>query len=40
MLGREDHGFVDISAMALNATIRELTLADPEACFRDQNDVA
>jgi hypothetical protein len=33
MLGRVDHGFVDISAMALNAAIRGSILADPDACF-------
>ena len=33
MLGRDDHGFVDISAMALNAAISGSILADPEACL-------
>jgi hypothetical protein len=33
MLGRDDQGFVEINAMALNAAIREAILADPEACF-------
>jgi hypothetical protein len=30
MLGRDDHGFVDINAMALNATISGPILADPD----------
>jgi hypothetical protein len=33
MLGRVDHGFVDISAIALNAAINGSILALPEACF-------
>ena len=33
MLGRADQGFVDISAMALNAAISGSILAEPEACF-------
>jgi hypothetical protein len=33
MLGRADQGFVDISAMAFNAAIKESVLAEPEACF-------
>ena len=33
MLGRDDHGLVDINAMALNAAIKGSILADPEACF-------
>jgi hypothetical protein len=33
MLGRAAQGFVDINAMALNAAIGGLVLADPEACF-------
>jgi hypothetical protein len=33
MLGRDDHGFVDIKAMALNAAIRGSIFADPEAGF-------
>jgi len=33
MLGLDDHGFVDISAMALNAAISGSIFADPEACF-------
>jgi hypothetical protein len=33
MLGRVDHGFVDINAMALNAAISGSIFADPEACF-------
>jgi hypothetical protein len=33
MLGREDQGFVDISAMALNAAIGGSILADPDGCF-------
>ena len=32
-LGRVDPGFVDISAMALNAAISGSILADPEACL-------
>jgi hypothetical protein len=31
MLGRADHGFVDINAMALNAAISGSILAEPEA---------
>jgi hypothetical protein len=31
MLGRDDHGFVDISAIALNAAISESILGGPEA---------
>lgn len=33
ILGLEDHGFVDISAMALNAAIRGSILTDPDACL-------
>jgi hypothetical protein len=33
MLGRADHGFVDIKAMALNAAISGSILALPDACF-------
>ena len=33
MLGRVDQGFVDISAMALNAAISGSIFAEPEACF-------
>jgi hypothetical protein len=33
MLGRANHGFVDISAIALNAAISGSILADPDACF-------
>jgi hypothetical protein len=33
MLGRNDHGFVDISAMALNAAISGSILAVPDASF-------
>ena len=33
MLGREDQGFVDINAMALNAAISGSILADPDGCF-------
>ena len=33
MLGREDQGFVDINAMALNAAISGSILAEPDACF-------
>jgi hypothetical protein len=33
MLGRDDQGFVDINAIALNAAISGSILADPEACF-------
>jgi hypothetical protein len=33
MLGREDHGFVDISAIALNAAIRGSIFALSDACF-------
>jgi len=33
MLGRVDHGFVDIEAMALNAAISGSILAEPDACF-------
>jgi len=33
MLGRADQGFVDISAIALNAGIRGSIFALPEACF-------
>jgi hypothetical protein len=33
VLGCDDQGFVDISAMALNAAISESILADPEAYF-------
>ena len=33
MLGRDDHGFVDMSAIALNAAIRGSIFADPDACF-------
>src|SRR5262245_5053666 len=33
MLGREDHGFVEIRAIALNAAISGSILAEPEACF-------
>jgi hypothetical protein len=31
MLGRDDHGFVDISAMALNAAIKRSIFALPDA---------
>jgi hypothetical protein len=33
MLGRVDHEFVDISAIALNAAISGSILAEPEACL-------
>jgi hypothetical protein len=33
MLGCDDHGFVDINAMALNAAISGSIWAEPEACF-------
>jgi len=33
MPGRDDHGFVDISATALNAAISGSILAVPEACL-------
>jgi hypothetical protein len=33
MLGREDQGFVDINAMALNAAISGSILALPDACL-------
>ena len=33
MLGRDDQGFVDISATALKAAINGSILAEPEACF-------
>ena len=33
MPGRDDHGFVDISATALNTAIRGSILADPDACL-------
>ena len=33
MLGRDDQGFVDIKAMALNAAISGSILADPDAFF-------
>jgi hypothetical protein len=33
MLGRSDHGLVDINAMALNAAISGSILADPDGCF-------
>ena len=33
MLGCDDHGFVDINAMALNAAINGSILALPDACF-------
>ena len=33
MLGRDDHGLVDINAIALNAAISGSIFADPEACF-------
>lgn len=33
MLGRDDHGFVDINATALNAAINRSILADPDACL-------
>jgi hypothetical protein len=33
MLGRDDHGFVDINATALNATISGSIFADPDACL-------
>jgi hypothetical protein len=33
MPGRDDHGFVDISATALNAAINGSILVDPETCF-------
>jgi hypothetical protein len=33
MLGRDDQGFVDISAMALNGCHQGIILAEPEACF-------
>jgi hypothetical protein len=33
MLGRADHGFVDINAMALNAAISGSILAVPDACL-------
>jgi hypothetical protein len=32
MLGRGDHGFVDIGVIVLTAAIRRPILADPEAC--------
>jgi len=33
VLGRVDHEFMDISAMALNAAISGSILAEPEACM-------
>jgi hypothetical protein len=33
MLGCADHGFLDISAMALKAAIRGMIFAEPEACL-------
>jgi hypothetical protein len=33
MLGRDDHGFVDISVTALNAAMSGSILAGPEAYF-------
>ena len=33
MLCRDDQGFVDINAIALNAAINGSILADPEACL-------
>ena len=33
MLGRSDHGLVDINAMALNAAISGSILADPDGRF-------
>ena len=33
MLGRDDQGFVDIKAIALNAAMSGSILADREACF-------
>jgi hypothetical protein len=33
MLGRADHGFVDINVMALNAAISRSIFAVPDACF-------
>jgi hypothetical protein len=33
MLGRDHHGFVDISATALNAAISASILVDHEDCF-------
>jgi len=33
VLGRVDQGLVDISAIALNATIKGSIIADPDACF-------
>jgi len=33
VIGRDDQGFVDISATALNAAISGSILAEPDACF-------
>jgi hypothetical protein len=33
MLGRADHGFVDINVMELNAAISRSIFAVPDACF-------
>jgi hypothetical protein len=33
MLGRVDHGFVDINAMALSAAMSGSILAEPKACL-------
>ena len=33
MLGLDDQGFVDISAIALNAAINGSILAEPDACL-------
>ena len=35
ILGHDDHGLLDISAMALNAAISGSILADPEGLLRD-----
>ena len=40
MPGRDDHGFVDINAMALNAAIKGSILAEPEACLVNEDRVA
>jgi hypothetical protein len=33
MLSRDDHGFIDLSARALNAAIDRSILAEPATCF-------